>query len=53
MYCRKAQNPQKKLVAKLAISVGGMIETQSFGASGVIEEDTVTAVFQHGEVESP
>lgn len=40
------------LVGRLAISVGGMLETELLGALGVIGEDTVIAVYRHGELGS-
>lgn len=46
----EAQNPLKRRAARLAISAEGMTETELFGASDVIEEDTVIAVYLHGEV---
>lgn len=40
------------LVGRLAISAGRMSETELLGALGVIGEDTVIAVYQHGELGS-
>lgn len=39
----------KKPVGRLAIIAGGTIESKLLGALNVIEEDTVIAVYQHGE----
>lgn len=38
-----------KMVGKLAISVGGTIETGLSGALDVIREDIAIAAFLHGE----
>lgn len=35
---------------RLAISAGGVIEIELLGALGVIGEDTVITVYQHGEM---
>lgn len=47
----KAQIPLMILVDKLAISVGGMTETELFGASDVIGEDTVATASLLGEID--
>lgn len=39
----------KKPVGRLAIIAGGTIESKLLGALNVIGEDTVIAVYQHGE----
>ncbi|KAE9459013.1 hypothetical protein C3L33_09089, partial [Rhododendron williamsianum] len=48
----KAQIPLMILVDKLAISVGGMTETELFGASDVIGEDTVATASLLGEIDN-
>ena len=44
--------PLKILRDKLAISVGGMIGMELFGASDVIGGDTVVAASLHGEIDN-
>lgn len=48
----EVQNPPKRLVVRLVIIAEGMIETELFGASDVIEEDTVKVVSLHGKFNS-
>lgn len=46
----EAQNPLKRRAPRLAISAEGKTETEFFGVSDVIEEDTALAVSLHGEI---